>query len=102
LAVVQGSLGAYCIAILGGAACDRGGDDRDVLVLERRRRPGEVETRTAAPPPSGYHVRVEINGTVFEVHSSDRLTPDEVSGLVQTALAAEDRRNQEPGAGSGA
>jgi hypothetical protein len=24
-----------------------------VLVLERRRQPGEVETRTAEPPPSG-------------------------------------------------
>jgi hypothetical protein len=73
-----------------------------VLVLERRRQPREVETRTAAPPPSGHHVRLEINGTVFEVHSSDRLTRDEVTGLVQTALAAEDRRNQGPGAGSGA
>jgi hypothetical protein len=61
------------------------------LLLERRRRPVELEVEA---PPSTHHVRVEINGTLFEVNSSTRLTKDEVATLIETAVAAEDRQAQ--------
>jgi hypothetical protein len=61
------------------------------LLLERRRRPVELEVEA---PASTHHVRVEINGTLFEVNSSTRLTKDEVATLIETAVAAEDRQAQ--------
>ena len=39
---------------------------------------------------------------IRELGRRDRMTRDEVNELVQTAPAPEDRRNQEPGAASGA
>jgi hypothetical protein len=62
------------------------------LLLERRRR--SVEGLGIAPPPSTHHVRVEINGAVFEVNSSTRLTKDELAILIQTAVTAEERQAQ--------
>ena len=61
------------------------------LLLERRRRSVGLEVEA---PLSSHHVRVEINGTLFEVNSSTRLTNDEVANLIETAVAAEERQAQ--------
>jgi hypothetical protein len=64
-----------------------------VLLLERRRPSVSLEVE---PPPSSHHVRVEINGALFEVNSSTRLTKGEVANLIETAVAAEERQAQGP------
>ena len=62
-----------------------------MLFEGRRRREAGLKVE---PRSSTHHVRVEINGTVFEVNSSTRLTKDEVATLIETAVAAEDRDPQ--------